>query len=245
MKKEQPIPDDISETRGIHAFGDWCPSVTVGGKQINAEVKWLSKLARDATLQEALELYPANPHLEHAEGGGAWSMPCLDMTVGTYLMDGADRVMRVTLNLRNLDIKSVDDIVGLGTIPRIDELLLGGNYLGDDDIKALARMPFADTVQILDLSNNVEITVFPTSAFPILEVLYLGSTNISDISVVEPSLSLEWLELNHTKISIVDAAGLSRFPNLIRFDIADNVIREIPNIASLEDLWKKKGQGLE
>jgi hypothetical protein len=253
MKKPYPIPDNLILIGGRYRSESWSPSVKVGGKEIEARVEWLSKMSKDATLKEALEIYPANLHLEHADGGGAWATwdtsgtpyasyaSSLDTTVGMYLEDGYDRVMKVTLNLRGLGIKSVDEIVGLDDIPRIDELDLSNNHLCDADVAALARMPWRDTILVLNLSSKYnQITAFPTDAFPVLEILWLGGSKFASIDVIEPSKSLEWLEVTLAGITTIMLDDIAKFPNLIELDIGSNKISEIPDLTSLKGQWREK-----
>lgn len=242
MNKSHPIPDDIYQIRGVHTGKSWCPSVKVGGKIIEAQVEWLSKMSKDATLKEALEVYPGNPRLEHAEGGTAWAKweGNEGTTVGEYLEDGVDRVMKITLNLSNLGIRSLVDVEGLDKIPRIDELNLSGNQLGDDDVAALTRMPVTDTLQILYLPGN-RITSFPTMAFPILHELNLSGNGFKTMIGIEPSGSLESLLLTKNRLDMITRDDIERFPNLIRMSVNENEITEIGDITGITfGAWRSK-----
>lgn len=242
MKKPDRIPDDIGEMRGYHGFGDWCPTVKVGGNQIEAKVEWLSGLERKATLREALDLYPANMHLSHADGGGAWAVEHgLDESIGSYLAThcNADRVIKVTLDLKNLGLRSIDEVEGLATIPRIDDLIISGNHLGDRDVVALSHMTFSDTLRFLAIDNNL-ITYFPTKDFPILEILWLGGNKVTSIGLIQPSSTLEMLDISHSEIMTITSADIAKFPDLIRLDIESNYISVIPDFTSLENQWREK-----
>ncbi|MBN2153587.1 MAG: hypothetical protein JW839_19180 [Candidatus Lokiarchaeota archaeon] len=244
MKKPHLVPDNIfydtNEYTGddghLHHFRLF---VTVGGKEIDAQIEWLSEMDKSITLREALEIYPANPRLAHADGGGAWAADCLDETVGAYLMDGVDRVMKVTLDLRKLGIRSLGEVEGLDTIPRVDELNLSGNQLDDDAVAALARMPFTNTLRNLVIYNN-QITKFPTSAFPILEHLIISQNRISGVDVIEASNSLEWLHLAQNGIKAVFSTDIAKFPSLIKIDLSNNELSEVPDLTSLENTWDAK-----
>ena len=138
--------------------------------------------------------------------------------------DGHDEPLKISFNLRNLGIHNVDDIVGLDTVPRIDELYLNGSQLSDADVTALARMPFAKTLLVLDLSsNNSRVTVFPTAAFPLLETIWLGGGKLASFDAIEPSKSLEWLEVSSTGIQTIIREDLAKFPNIIQLRVFFNV----------------------
>jgi Leucine-rich repeat (LRR) protein len=241
MKKIQQIPDDVDyqtkqymgEDGHLHHFRIF---VTVGGKEIDAEIRWLSQLAKDATLREALELYPANPAL--VENGSGWAANHLDTTAwGYYTGVGGDRPMHIKLNLHGLGIRSIGDVKGLDTIPRIDELDLSDNQF--NDVSSLAQMPWRDTLQVLSLSGN-HITSFPTTAFPMIQELYLSSNNIDSIGTIGPSNSMENLELSENELTAITRTDLAKFSNLIQLIVTNNKITKIGDITGLTGAWRNK-----
>ncbi|MEX2715220.1 MAG: leucine-rich repeat domain-containing protein [Candidatus Sigynarchaeota archaeon] len=162
-----------------------------------------------------------------------------------------DYITRVALDLRHLGIRSLDDIGGLDTIPRLDELDLSNNQIAILD--GFSIMPWITSLKSLTITSIDRVTNLAHMVS--LETLHIDSDSIKSIKDIGNLILLKSLFIKGPIEKIEDLEnlcylesltirsgnlrrieGLNTLSNLIYLDLSDNQITCISNLENLKNL---------
>lgn len=156
---------------------------------------------------------------------------------------------------------SVDDLSALAALPGLKTLAVWGTGLTALDIGGMAHLKnlYASHGEIADVTslpsgleelyldgNNLEDLDFLTG-LPLLRVLYLGNSQISDLAPVSGRSGLEVLQISGNVIS--DLSPLSTLTNLQELYASENDIADMAPLVGLSqlrvlDLWGNQIESL-
>ena len=156
-----------------------------------------------------------------------------------------------TIRLPNLNIKMIEDIIGLYQFQDIKYLDLSNNEIsiisGLDNLKKLTYLNLRNNkisimsgldnlkkLNYLNLRNNVITEILGLKNLTNLVELNLSDNLISKISSLDSLLKLEFLYLNNNKIKQIE--GLNSLKKLTDLFLFDNYITSLSGISQLQNL---------
>lgn len=150
------------------------------------------------------------------------------------------------LNLNQVNVRNVDQIIGLRNLDKIEEL-----YLQDNQILEIKGLENLQCLKILSLKSNFIEEIKGLENQFNLKTLYLHSNKIKEIKNLESLHNLNALFLNNNQISKI--SDLENLTNLKTLSLNDNQIYELEGFDSLLNLKElfirqnfiKKIKGLE
>lgn len=147
----------------------------------------------------------------------------------TYKDEICEFIVNGILELRNIGIKSIQEINGLEKIKKIKLLDLSQNQIAK--IKGLEHLK---NLEVLWLSNNNISEIDDLENFKNLKFLNLDGNNITEIKNLESLKNLEVLGLSRNKIS--EIKGLETLKKLESLWLTKNLISELKGLENLTKL---------
>jgi hypothetical protein len=136
---------------------------------------------------------------------------------------GDDEIVHVSLDLSGHGIRSLRDIGGLDTIPRIDALYLSDNNLTSLD--GFDKMPWVSNLKELWVDRNNLRKVEGLHSLISLQILVLGENKIEDMNGIEKLKLLSILSIRRNTLK--DVTPIMSLKKLIDLDLAGNQIQNL------------------